>query len=219
MVFQRSVSLLSKLQSCSDGFHGNSFCWHNTSDTHSSAVDATCVNDCVVYRKFELALAMTSWKIRAEKLLEGGITPSLGITCVAFFVFKQGDCRPFRKLVVSEATGCDNANYFEEVYEYYANGDSWNLPEGAYETLLCLKDSGVKLAVVSNFDYRLRKLLRDLNILHLVKGDEAHRSYKVKPSVENPSVQFGGSTAPLPPVEPSPNSMVLVSTLSTELKK
>ncbi|CAA0833077.1 Haloacid dehalogenase-like hydrolase (HAD) superfamily protein [Striga hermonthica] len=79
----------------------------------------------------------------------------------------KGDGRPFWKLVVSEATGCDNANYFEEVYEYYANGDAWKLPEGAYETMLCLKDSGVKLAVVSNFDSRLRKLLRDLNILHL----------------------------------------------------
>ncbi|KAI3452832.1 hypothetical protein Pfo_009495 [Paulownia fortunei] len=74
---------------------------------------------------------------------------------------------PFWKLVVSEATGCDSANYFEEVYEYYANGDAWHLPEGAYETILCLKDSGVKLAVVSNFDSRLRKLLKDLNVLDL----------------------------------------------------
>ncbi|KAL0327183.1 UNVERIFIED_CONTAM: Glyceraldehyde 3-phosphate phosphatase [Sesamum angustifolium] len=79
----------------------------------------------------------------------------------------QGDGKPFWKLVVSEATGCDNTNYFEEVYEYYANGDAWHLPEGAYETILCLKDSGVKLAVVSNFDSRLRKLLKDLNVLDL----------------------------------------------------
>ncbi|KAL0408684.1 UNVERIFIED_CONTAM: Glyceraldehyde 3-phosphate phosphatase [Sesamum radiatum] len=78
-----------------------------------------------------------------------------------------GDGKPFWKLVVSEATGCDNTNYFEEVYEYYANGDAWHLPEGAYETILCLKDSGVKLAVVSNFDSRLRKLLKDLNVLDL----------------------------------------------------
>ncbi|GFP87364.1 haloacid dehalogenase-like hydrolase domain-containing protein 3 [Phtheirospermum japonicum] len=79
----------------------------------------------------------------------------------------HGDGKPFWKLVVSEATRCDDANYFEEVYEYYANGDAWNLPEGAYETLLCLKDSGVKLAVVSNFDSRLRKLLKELNVLDL----------------------------------------------------
>ncbi|XP_073139487.1 uncharacterized protein [Henckelia pumila] len=79
----------------------------------------------------------------------------------------QGDGRPFWKLVVSEATGCDNEDYFEEVYEHYANGDAWHLPDGAYETILCLKDSGVKMAVVSNFDTRLRKLLKDLNVLDL----------------------------------------------------
>ncbi|KAL8248499.1 hypothetical protein R6Q59_005367 [Mikania micrantha] len=79
----------------------------------------------------------------------------------------QGDGRPFWKLVVSEATGCANNDYFEEVYEYYANGDAWHLPTGAYKTLLILKESGVKLAVVSNFDTRLRKLLQDLDIIDL----------------------------------------------------
>ncbi|CAL1370619.1 unnamed protein product [Linum trigynum] len=79
----------------------------------------------------------------------------------------QGDGRPFWKLVVSEATGSDNQDYFEEVYEYYANGDAWRLPVGAYDTISLLKDVGVKVAVVSNFDTRLRKLLKDLNISHL----------------------------------------------------
>ncbi|KAJ9187502.1 hypothetical protein P3X46_002951 [Hevea brasiliensis] len=79
----------------------------------------------------------------------------------------QGDGRPFWKLVVSEATGCTNDDYFEEVYKYYANGDAWRLPDGAYETLFLLKDTGVKLAVVSNFDTRLRKLLKDLNVIDL----------------------------------------------------
>ncbi|KAL3530219.1 hypothetical protein ACH5RR_009541 [Cinchona calisaya] len=79
----------------------------------------------------------------------------------------QGDGKPFWRLLVSEATGCKNDDYFAEVYEYYANGDAWHLPAGAYETLLVLKDSGVKLAVVSNFDTRLRKLLKDLDVLDL----------------------------------------------------
>ncbi|KAI3516423.1 hypothetical protein L1887_15338 [Cichorium endivia] len=79
----------------------------------------------------------------------------------------QGDGRPFWKLVVSEATGCANNDYFEEVYEYYANGNAWHLPPGAYETILILKEAGVKLAVVSNFDSRLRKLLQDLNVIDL----------------------------------------------------
>ncbi|XP_022156303.1 haloacid dehalogenase-like hydrolase domain-containing protein 3 [Momordica charantia] len=79
----------------------------------------------------------------------------------------QGDGRPFWKLVVSEATGCADDSYFEEVYQYYANGDAWHLPHGAYETLIILKDAGVKVAVVSNFDTRLRKLLKDLNVLDM----------------------------------------------------
>lgn len=79
----------------------------------------------------------------------------------------QGDGRLFWKLVVSEATGCDDERYFEEVYEYYANCYAWHLPNGAQETLLYLKNAGVKLAVVSNFDTRLRKLLKDLNVLHV----------------------------------------------------
>lgn len=79
----------------------------------------------------------------------------------------QGDGRPFWKLVVSEATGCADDSYFDEVYEHFANGHAWHLPDGAYETLICLKNAGVKLAVVSNFDSRLRKLLKDLNVLDL----------------------------------------------------
>ncbi|CAN0925983.1 Haloacid dehalogenase-like hydrolase domain-containing protein 3 [Linum grandiflorum] len=79
----------------------------------------------------------------------------------------QGDGRPFWKLVVSEATGSPNLDYFEEVYEYYANGDAWRLPVGAYNTISLLRDAGVKVAVVSNFDTRLRKLLKDLDISHL----------------------------------------------------
>lgn len=76
----------------------------------------------------------------------------------------QGDGRPFWRIVVAEATECTNNDYFEEVYEYYAHGDAWRLPAGAYETLCDLKDAGVKLAVVSNFDTRLRKLLKDLHV-------------------------------------------------------
>ncbi|XP_030449441.1 uncharacterized protein LOC115671901 [Syzygium oleosum] len=79
----------------------------------------------------------------------------------------QGDGRPFWRLVVSEATGCADHDYFEEVYQYYADGNAWRLPAGAYETMSILKDAGVKLAVVSNFDIRLRKLLKDLNIVDL----------------------------------------------------
>ncbi|KAK4764437.1 hypothetical protein SAY87_013875 [Trapa incisa] len=79
----------------------------------------------------------------------------------------QGDGRPFWNLVVSEATGCKDQDYFEEVYQWYANGDAWCLPDGAHDTLSLLKDAGVKMAIVSNFDNRLRKILEDLSVANL----------------------------------------------------
>ncbi|KAG8475655.1 hypothetical protein CXB51_032609 [Gossypium anomalum] len=79
----------------------------------------------------------------------------------------EGDGKPFWKLVVSEATGCSNEDYFEEVYEHYGNGYAWRLPDGASETIWLLKNAGVKVAVVSNFDTRLRKVLKELNVIDL----------------------------------------------------
>ncbi|GMI99901.1 hypothetical protein like AT1G14310 [Hibiscus trionum] len=79
----------------------------------------------------------------------------------------EGDGKPFWKLVVSEATGCSDDDYFEEVYEHYGNGYAWRLPDGASETIFLLKNAGVKVAVVSNFDTRLRKVLKELNVIDL----------------------------------------------------
>ncbi|XP_072977748.1 uncharacterized protein [Typha angustifolia] len=79
----------------------------------------------------------------------------------------KGDGREFWRLVVSEATGCVDDGYFEELYEHFASGNAWHLPARAYEAMRILKDAGVKLAVVSNFDTRLRKLLKDLKVAEL----------------------------------------------------
>lgn len=45
------------------------------------------------------------------------IVCSFMICWVGLSIGWQGDGKPFWRLVVSEATGCDNADYFEEVYE------------------------------------------------------------------------------------------------------
>ncbi|KAK8537468.1 hypothetical protein V6N13_042397 [Hibiscus sabdariffa] len=82
----------------------------------------------------------------------------------------EGDGKPFWKLVVSEATGCSDDDYFEEVYEHYGNGYAWRPPDGASETIFLLKNAGVKVAVVSNFDTRLRKVLKELNVIDLFDG-------------------------------------------------
>lgn len=74
------------------------------------------------------------------------------------------DGRPFWQYIVSYSTGCSDPQYFEELYNYYMTEKAWHLNDpGAEEVFRALRKSGVKLAVVSNFDTRLRPLLRALN--------------------------------------------------------
>ncbi|GLJ49625.1 hypothetical protein SUGI_1052820 [Cryptomeria japonica] len=79
----------------------------------------------------------------------------------------QGDGRPFWRHIVAQATGCASNDYFEELYKHFSQGDAWKLPVGAYEVLSHLRDAGVKLAVVSNFDTRLRPILEDMDVAKL----------------------------------------------------
>ncbi|XP_024519441.1 haloacid dehalogenase-like hydrolase domain-containing protein 3 isoform X2 [Selaginella moellendorffii] len=76
----------------------------------------------------------------------------------------EGDGRRFWKYAVATATGCDNDDYFEELYQYFGRGDAWKLVDGAERALKDLRGAGVQLAVVSNFDSRLRPILAELNI-------------------------------------------------------
>jgi putative hydrolase of the HAD superfamily len=52
--------------------------------------------------------------------------------------------------------------YFAALWDHFARGDSWRARDGAHEALSALRDSGRVLAIVSNFDQRLRPILRDL---------------------------------------------------------
>lgn len=79
----------------------------------------------------------------------------------------EGDGKPFWRHVVALATGCEDQNYFEELYYHFSRAAAWELPPGAISSLNRLKESGVKLGVISNFDSRLRPLLQELNIANL----------------------------------------------------
>ncbi|XP_028766687.1 haloacid dehalogenase-like hydrolase domain-containing protein 3 [Neltuma alba] len=74
------------------------------------------------------------------------------------------DGRPFWQYIVSFSTGCSDSQYFEELYNYYMTDKAWHLcdPE-AEKVFKAIRKAGVKLAVVSNFDTRLRPLLKALN--------------------------------------------------------
>ncbi|KAK4761424.1 hypothetical protein SAY87_029308 [Trapa incisa] len=77
------------------------------------------------------------------------------------------DGRPFWQFIVSCSTGCSDYQYFEEVYNYFATEKAWHLCDpDAEKVFKALKEAGVKLAVVSNFDTRLRPVLRALKCDH-----------------------------------------------------
>eukprot|EP00850_Spirogloea_muscicola_P005509 SM000025S08404 [mRNA] locus=s25:581098:584122:- [translate_table: standard] len=80
----------------------------------------------------------------------------------------EGDGRKFWRHVVELVTGCSDQVYFEELYEYYAQAKAWTVAAGARDSLTLLRDAGVKIAVVSNFDSRLRPLLRELQVYYLL---------------------------------------------------
>ncbi|XP_078170974.1 haloacid dehalogenase-like hydrolase (HAD) superfamily protein [Carex rostrata] len=77
------------------------------------------------------------------------------------------DGRPFWQYIVSSSTGCSDTKYFEELYHYYTTEKAWRLcdPE-AEKVFSALRKAGVKIAVVSNFDTRLRPVLQALNCDH-----------------------------------------------------
>lgn len=69
-----------------------------------------------------------------------------------------------RQHIVAESTGCDNPQLFEELYSYYAHASAWCTPPDARKALQRLRDANIKLAVVSNFDTRLRPILHGLQL-------------------------------------------------------
>ena len=55
-------------------------------------------------------------------------------------------------------------DYFAELFDYFAEPNAWALFPEVLDTLAALKDRGVTLAVISNFDSRLVKILDGLGI-------------------------------------------------------
>ncbi|OVA04025.1 HAD hydrolase [Macleaya cordata] len=97
------------------------------------------------------------------------------------------DGRPFWQFIVRSSTGCSDSQYFEELYHYYATDKAWRLCDpDAERVFMALRKSGVKLAVVSNFDTRLRSVLRALNCDHWF--DAVAVSAEVEAEKPNPTI-------------------------------
>ena len=79
-----------------------------------------------------------------------------------------GDAKDFWGYMVAETTGCSRPELLDDVYDYYARGEAWTLAPGSLACLKALRAMGVKLAIVSNFDTRLRPLLEDMEVSPLL---------------------------------------------------
>ena len=53
---------------------------------------------------------------------------------------------------------------FEDLYERFVSADAWNLVPGIGETFDYLRCRGIRLGILSNWDSRLPRLLKDLQI-------------------------------------------------------
>jgi putative hydrolase of the HAD superfamily len=58
----------------------------------------------------------------------------------------------------------DFDEYFDELFRYFGQADAWLLYPEAAETLDALKQRGLRLAVISNFDSRLLRIIEGLNV-------------------------------------------------------
>ncbi|KAI5083076.1 hypothetical protein GOP47_0002819 [Adiantum capillus-veneris] len=76
----------------------------------------------------------------------------------------EEDGRFYWQLIVQEATGCKDPALLEDLYQYYTTEKAWHIGDPEAGTALkAIRTAGIKLAVVSNFDTRLRPLMKALH--------------------------------------------------------
>lgn len=80
----------------------------------------------------------------------------------------EGDGSPFWRHVVFEATGVRDEALFAELYAHYRDPEAWIIAPGGRELLATCRERGVRTALVSNWDTRLRPLLDALDLLELL---------------------------------------------------
>ncbi len=81
---------------------------------------------------------------------------------------RQREYRWWRELVAKSFEGlgtfADFDAYFEELFAYFADPDHWQLDPEAPPLLRYLQDRGFGLGMISNFDYRLYRILDGLGL-------------------------------------------------------
>uniref|UniRef100_A0A061QZ03 Haloacid dehalogenase-like hydrolase domain-containing protein 3-like n=1 Tax=Tetraselmis sp. GSL018 TaxID=582737 RepID=A0A061QZ03_9CHLO len=116
-----------------------------------------------VYRRYDRNHVITATDAEMLRRFRSAYNRPWGRSTIRYV----GDGREFWKYVVTETTGCNDNEFFEGIYEYYARKEAWRVTSGAIECLRELKEKGVKIALVSNFDTRLRRILEDMQLTSL----------------------------------------------------
>ncbi|MCA9648602.1 MAG: HAD-IA family hydrolase [Myxococcales bacterium] len=75
------------------------------------------------------------------------------------------DWRPYWAQVVHHATGCDDPALLDALLDYYERPDAWRVTTGAEACARAVAERGMKVAVVSNWDLRLRSTLQGLGVM------------------------------------------------------
>jgi putative hydrolase of the HAD superfamily len=65
--------------------------------------------------------------------------------------------------VVHDTTGSDDA--FDDLYAHYRGAAAWRVADGASACLATLREAGLRIGLVSNWDDRLRHSLAELDLL------------------------------------------------------
>jgi REG-2-like HAD superfamily hydrolase len=76
--------------------------------------------------------------------------------------------REYWQAVVARATANPDPTVFEALYRIYAHPEAWSIAPGAAALCHGLRARGIKVAVVSNWDDRLRPLLGALGVLEWI---------------------------------------------------
>jgi len=79
----------------------------------------------------------------------------------------EGEKQRWRSVVHRTFEGVeplDLDSLFDELWIAFAQAHRWRLPEGAIPTLQALQDRGYQLAVLSNWDERLRPLMAEIGL-------------------------------------------------------
>jgi len=68
---------------------------------------------------------------------------------------------------------------FEDLYEYFVYPDAWTLVPGTRQAFETLRDRGMRLGVISNWDKRLRETLEGIGLLELFEPELIKISHEV----------------------------------------